>query len=316
MAEQQLPRRIELDADDVLQLRVFGARKFSDEGIGGLRRRADVQPVQDRVEVERVGAFRRIRQLDAHALEFLERARRPIAGHETEARADARARGPARPRILHRYAAEPIERFLRPPHHAQRVSGVEARGGHRFVVWKEPRDALEARERGVDVRRRAPFRQREASAHDIRHGRRVGLRIILQQPLNRRLARADIVRDLELVERHLQQRIVGHRALRERVEDGLKIFQRFRVAAVLHERHAALVLAPREFFGIALRAENDAAGRQQDGETKTELSRHGTIALFGRLAPTLIVLVLFWPLGHRSSTWYEPAAIDASFVGG
>ncbi len=303
VTEQQLAGRIEVDPNDVLELRVLGARISSVESVGRLRGRAHVQTVQNRVQVERLGSFERFGQLLANALELLERARRAVAGDETHPGAEAGAGGPARSRILHRHAAKTVERFFRAPDHAQRIAGVKARGRHCFVIGEQTRHALEARQRGVDVGRRAALRQRDASRDDVGHRRRVGVGIILQQPLDRRLGRGGVVRNLELIERDLQQRVVGDRALPERVEDRLKILQRLGIAAILHEREAALVLPPRELLGVALCAEDDGAGRHDGGDAKTERPLHCRMTrAFCAPGATLMNCDLVCPFGHTRST--------------
>src|SRR5262249_50833586 len=119
-----------------------------------------------------------------------------------------------------------------------------------------------------------------------------------------RLRRRGVVRHVELIERNLQQRVVGDRAACERIEHGLEILQRFRVAAGLHEREAALVLPPRELFGVALCAENRGAGRHDDGDAEADRADHWRMTRwFWEPGVTLMYCDLLWPLGHTTSTW-------------
>ena len=74
------------------------------------------------------------------------------------------------------------------------------------------------------------------------------------------------MRDLELIQRNLHQRVVGDRTLRERIDDDLEVLERFGVARALQERHAAVVLATSELLGI-LRRRRDG---HRDGEARGE----------------------------------------------
>jgi hypothetical protein len=106
--------------------------------------------------------------------------------------------------------------------------------------------------------------------------------------------------DVEMVERDLEQRVVGHRGLSERVDDRLEVLQRLRVAAVLDERHPALVLPASEIFA-ALCGEGPLHGGERRQETARERAadrmeaplRHCTF----NVAVSLGEMVMNWPGG-------------------
>jgi len=60
------------------------------------------------------------------------------------------------------------------------------------------------------------------------------------------LGRRQIARDIEVIERDLEQRVVGDLAARKRIDHRLEVLEGFGVSLSLEERKAALVLPPRQ----------------------------------------------------------------------
>ncbi len=109
----------------------------------------------------------RIRKLLPHPLNFLHRRRGVFLLHQAVAGRERGPRRPRRSRILHRHAAEALERLVGPPDDPQRLAGVEPRGRHGVAAGKEAQHALEAGH--------APYRRPAASvrgsAPAVRRGR-------------------------------------------------------------------------------------------------------------------------------------------------
>ena len=103
----------------------------------------------------------------------------------------------------------------------------------------------------------------------MRHGRRVGVRVILEQLVDSLLSGREVVGVLELVLRDLQQCVVRDTARRERVDDRLEVFHRLGVAVVLEKAHAAVVLTTGELL-VTLLGTRRNAERGDDGKDDTE----------------------------------------------
>ena len=291
-----------------------------------MRRRAHIQAIDDRVHRESARGDRRVGELLPHPLNLGERACGFILLHEAVALAEAGARGPFGSRVLHAHATVPIQRLVDPVNRAKRFSGVVARGGDAFSAREEARDALEARQRRVNVRRRVSFHHRQTAGEHVGHGRRIAVRVVLQQSVDGGLGGRDVARDFELVLCDLEQGAWRDRARAERIDNRLQIFQRFRVPMILQKRHAALVLPTRELLvvGRLLRArvENKACreARQDDARALQAETIQDALHRIGTTdscpACTVAYALFTTSLPHTRSTLYEPAAISFTVTGG
>ena len=98
-----------------------------------------------------------------------------------------RPRRPRRARVRRRHPAIAHQRLFVTTDQPKRFARVKARGGNGVVTGEQSLDALEARHGGVDIRRGAPLRHRDAPADDVGHRGGVGFGIGLQQLIDRRL---------------------------------------------------------------------------------------------------------------------------------
>ena len=138
-------------------------------------------------------------------------AARAIGLHEAIAGGEIRARRPRRTGIRRGHAAIPHQRLVVTAHQPQRFAGVKPRGGHRVVAGEQPLDALEAGHRGSRHRdARAALRHRDAAADDVApsaRSRYPDRPSAADRPPIAPTPRS--LRDVDLIERDLQQRVVG-----------------------------------------------------------------------------------------------------------
>ena len=207
------PSRSHDDAHHVPVVRLLVADEAAAEPVRRLRRRAHVEAIDDRVQIERVGRDRRVRELLAHPLDFLaaRAARGPAAPGSSPARGSrappmasgdipsSRGGTVRAPRRAGARGAAPRRRS------SPAAATASLPGNRRGTRSKLASAASTSAARGPCVERQPARRARAPSAPNRCPGSPSAA--CRSRPAWRATSRADV----ELILRDLQQRVVGDR---------------------------------------------------------------------------------------------------------